>query len=1060
MNLKDFKNPESFMRPAPFWAINDRLDPKEVDRQLRDMRDKGYGGAFFHARHGLTTDYMSDEWFESMDAALKVAEETDGKLYLYDEDLWPSGNAGGLVAGMDDEFRSALLVGTIIAPGDDIPALTEDESVRFLYVIKDRDGLDLKDFEAVDPAKADDYKDAERIVLVRRYTPKIPWWSNESYANLINPKSVKKFIEMTHEKYAAKYGDKFGTDKEIPGIFTDEPQLAFCPYGFAWDEGLPEFYASVTGRDFVKDLPYMYFNGPESRYIRLVMHRTLLNRFLESYSKPIFEWCDKHNLAHTGHYNAEDTFRSQILCHMGAVMNHYRYQHIPGIDHLCRQLNGYSPHNISHANFATGMTFTMKQVSSAARQLGRKRVLCELFGVSRHTNTFEGLKWIGDYNLVNGINLFCPHLTLYSAKGRRKRDFPPNFNYQQSYWEEMKPLNDYFGRLCYALTRGEADASVAVIHTIESATAEHSYSLDTTPAAKAGKAITPGSVPTENLEGPAGFFDFQMRKALDTALYAGYDTDIAEENYIKDLGSVEGDKFVIGEMKYKVMILPVATTVRRETFDLLKEFLSGGGVLIVMGDTPKEIDCKDASEEWKALSDMEGFVSIPAEWHALDQVLDELYPQSFTVKGIDGTSYPDTYLMHRVNGNEEIFFVVNSDTSAARTYTATFFEPGDKDLYLWDALKGTCEPLVLREAEEDVYTYTFTLPPAGSILLTLSEDGYGDCESSGASVAEIRKECLEGEVCPLVDCYEFTRNDENVLVMDKMEVSFDDGATFEPADYDFRVRPKIADKFGTTPALQWQPWVAIRKHLFDDKVGDIVLRYRFETTLETTPASVVIENLKKGKLFVNGKAVDISGATWKWDRDFGKVNITDYIKQGENIIDFKMTFNFLAEVEPAYIVGDFGVAQVNPYKFVIVEEPEELDSGSITRQGYPFYCGSMTYKVNVTLEDEQFEKYLLRLVKPCGTLFKVKVNGEDAGKMLWHPFVCDLTEFLKPGDNTIEVELFTSMQNAWGPLHEKNGDDNSWCGPGAFTQEHMVRNEYNNYDYGLLGGMELIAVEK
>ena len=62
-----------------------------------------------------------------MNAALEVAREKDGYLWLYDEDLWPSGNAGGQVAGMKDEYRSTMLWGVLVAPGVSAPEMKKDE---------------------------------------------------------------------------------------------------------------------------------------------------------------------------------------------------------------------------------------------------------------------------------------------------------------------------------------------------------------------------------------------------------------------------------------------------------------------------------------------------------------------------------------------------------------------------------------------------------------------------------------------------------------------------------------------------------------------------------------------------------------------------------------------------------------------------------------------------------------------------------------------------------------------------------------------------------------------
>ncbi len=106
MDVKGFANPDSILRPAPFWAINARITPEETARQMADMIRVGLSGGFFHSRAGLITDYLGDEWFAAMNAALDVAKDKDGYLWLYDEDLWPSGNAGGQVAGMKDEYRA------------------------------------------------------------------------------------------------------------------------------------------------------------------------------------------------------------------------------------------------------------------------------------------------------------------------------------------------------------------------------------------------------------------------------------------------------------------------------------------------------------------------------------------------------------------------------------------------------------------------------------------------------------------------------------------------------------------------------------------------------------------------------------------------------------------------------------------------------------------------------------------------------------------------------------------------------------------------------------------
>ena len=40
----------------PFWSGNDKLEPDELRRQIREMKKAGIGGFFMHARGGLLTE--------------------------------------------------------------------------------------------------------------------------------------------------------------------------------------------------------------------------------------------------------------------------------------------------------------------------------------------------------------------------------------------------------------------------------------------------------------------------------------------------------------------------------------------------------------------------------------------------------------------------------------------------------------------------------------------------------------------------------------------------------------------------------------------------------------------------------------------------------------------------------------------------------------------------------------------------------------------------------------------------------------------------------------------
>ena len=93
--LAQFKHPTSEFRGAPFWAWNGKLDPEELRKQVRIMHRMGLGGFFMHSRVGLNTPYLGPEWMKCVDACVDEAEKLDMQAWLYDEDRWPSGAAGG-----------------------------------------------------------------------------------------------------------------------------------------------------------------------------------------------------------------------------------------------------------------------------------------------------------------------------------------------------------------------------------------------------------------------------------------------------------------------------------------------------------------------------------------------------------------------------------------------------------------------------------------------------------------------------------------------------------------------------------------------------------------------------------------------------------------------------------------------------------------------------------------------------------------------------------------------------------------------------------------------------
>ncbi|MBO5220086.1 MAG: hypothetical protein J6C52_11685, partial [Clostridia bacterium] len=108
--IRELDNPSSEYRGHPFWSWNDKLDPDMLRWQIREMKRVGLGGYFMHARGGLITEYLSDDWFECIKACVDEGKKIGMESWSYDENGWPSGFGGGIVSGMGDRYHVRWLI--------------------------------------------------------------------------------------------------------------------------------------------------------------------------------------------------------------------------------------------------------------------------------------------------------------------------------------------------------------------------------------------------------------------------------------------------------------------------------------------------------------------------------------------------------------------------------------------------------------------------------------------------------------------------------------------------------------------------------------------------------------------------------------------------------------------------------------------------------------------------------------------------------------------------------------------------------------------------------------
>ena len=211
-----------FCRPVPFWSWNDKLEPDELRRQIGAMQDAGMGGFFMHARGGLETEYLSEEWFRAVETSVDEAKKRGMQAWCYDENGWPSGFAGMKLLEDSANFAHYLTCEAKATFDPMALACYRLEEGHLIRVWRD---------------------EGESCVCLYDRT-------NSSVVDILNPEIVQKFIEETHEKYYERFKDQFG--RVLMGFFTDEPQ--YFRYQTAYSPVMLKAYRERYGEDLLKEL--------------------------------------------------------------------------------------------------------------------------------------------------------------------------------------------------------------------------------------------------------------------------------------------------------------------------------------------------------------------------------------------------------------------------------------------------------------------------------------------------------------------------------------------------------------------------------------------------------------------------------------------------------------------------------------------------------------------------------------------------------------------------------------------------------------------------------------
>ncbi len=592
ISREEFRAPVADL--APFWFWNGDMQPEEIERQLRAMKEVGIHSVVFHPRSGMGGQfgkgeveyYLSEAYFERFKFALDTCRRLGLKVILYDEYNWPSGYAGGRVlkggqvgnrqVPPNPEYIAkhlAMVEVPVNGEGrtESVWKVPEGKLVSVIAAKVDQSGSIRSTFTNVTSAvtrgslkwRVPEGNWRLMFFMQQDSPPGVGPGTAEELPpccpDLMNPAAINKFISVTHDEYYRRFPEYFGST--ITAIFTDEPGFlnnridGVFPNTVPWTDAFPAFFEQKKGYSLTNLLPLIWVGeSEENAKVRTDFWDALSTLYMDTYFRRIYDWCQAHRIESIGHV-LEDSLRFHRTFEGGDYFKTMRFMHRAGIDQIGqRQMGLINP----------------KLASSAARLFGVPHALSETFGAYGWGLTLEQMKAIINWHATSGVDTEILHAFYYSIEGQRKEESPPDLFYHQLWRDQFHRFVEDASRKLYLASRGRHVADIAIFYPASAIMSEGGV-MNFVPLAKMEEYFLSASVAIR-----AAQYDFNYVDEL--ALAGNKDLQVPV--------SVSAKTLNVNGFAYSVIVLPGVPAMSGAAAEVLEQFYESGGKIIVIGMLP------------------------------------------------------------------------------------------------------------------------------------------------------------------------------------------------------------------------------------------------------------------------------------------------------------------------------------------------------------------------------------------------------------------------------------------------------------------------------------------
>ncbi len=565
-----------------YWQHGNHRD--KIPAQIDDIQKSGAQAFCVEARPH--NDFGGAGWWKDLELILSEAKKRGMKVWLLDDDHFPTGHANGMIQKKYPDLSPITLVEhhiDVVGPMKDasvlLPRAFAEDSLLGVYAYRrhaddeelcENTPIDLSTCVAGDTLYWDIPDGIWRIFYYYRSRKGTP----RDYIDVINPASVDVLIEAVYEPHWEHFSHYFGNT--FVGFFSDEPgfknqyhtkrrrddgpyEMSVGRPGLAlpWNDEVKERMQKELTFDPLPHLNLLWYEGSDGGALRAAMRVSYMNAITKMYElyfcRRLADWCHKHGVEYIGHVIEDNGCHARLSYGAGHYFRSLDGQDMAGMDIVLHQvMPGFS--DTTHtASVSTGVVkgtffhYALPKLCASHAHLNpsmKGRAMCEVFGAFGWAEGTPFMKWLIDFLLVRGVNHFVPHAF---SPTYPDPDCPPHFGAEghDPCFEGFSELMKYTNRAAHLLYGGTHIANAAIL-----------YHAEAEWASKCGEYM-PVEIPAR-------------------ALYdAHIDYDILPMDYLIN-AQVQNGKLLVGKESFDCLFIPTASHLPVSHYSILKKLSASG----------------------------------------------------------------------------------------------------------------------------------------------------------------------------------------------------------------------------------------------------------------------------------------------------------------------------------------------------------------------------------------------------------------------------------------------------------------------------------------------------